>query len=350
VRRLVLVATTLVAAALLSSFPGSLARATSSAPTTKLVSRSPAGTHQRAPIVDDFNDNRVDSRLWNTFTVGTGVTVEETNQRLEVSFAPNAQPGGASDSTDGQYASRCLMTGDFDMEVDYQLLEWPANNGIFMQLGAPPLGGMARSSSNGIEQYHGYSSGRGEGTRTTDRSGSFRLVRAGDRLRAYYRRGPDWALVFEGTAPSGNATATLHAQARRELFAHQAVRVAFDNFRLSSGELTCPNTGTRPRGVIARAWMSRLGRSVPVSRVRRAAALQANFRFRVLPAPGSRVRVDWFRGSRFILNIGKEPSSLVTSVLKGSGGLPPGVYRARLMVQPPGLPFSRLATAAVRVG
>ena len=87
-----------------------------------------------AQIDDNFNDNSLNSSIWNTLTPspGTTFTVSETNQRLEVTLGPGF--GGAG------IVSACQFTGDFDGQVDYILLNWPATNLHSVRLGAPDLG------------------------------------------------------------------------------------------------------------------------------------------------------------------------------------------------------------------
>src|SRR2546428_2358687 len=68
---------------------------------------------------DNFDDNSLDPSRWSELGVPPGFsgTVIEANQRLEISLGPGA--GGAG------IASRCSLTGDFDVQVDYALLSWP---------------------------------------------------------------------------------------------------------------------------------------------------------------------------------------------------------------------------------
>lgn len=52
--------------------------------------------------------------------------IDEVNRRVEVSHSASAS-GYIFYS---QYKSTCGLKGDFDIQVDYKLLEWPSANGI----------------------------------------------------------------------------------------------------------------------------------------------------------------------------------------------------------------------------
>ena len=48
-------------------------------------------------------------------------------------------------------------------------------------------------------------------------------------------RGGSWVPILVTTAPSGELQITLTAATRDNVFGHQAVKAAFDNFRLNAG-------------------------------------------------------------------------------------------------------------------
>src|SRR6266478_7573549 len=133
-----------------------------------------------AQINDNFNDNSLNSSIWSTLTPspGTSFTVSETNQRLEVTLG--AGFGGAG------IVSVAQFSGDFDVQVDYTLLNWPAGNLHSVRLGAPDLGvgpgggiGINRSSfPNGLsgEFYLLALPNADPQMATTQLSGKLRLV------------------------------------------------------------------------------------------------------------------------------------------------------------------------------
>jgi hypothetical protein len=72
-------------------------------------------------------------------------------------------------------------------------------------------------------------------------SGSFRLVRAGGAQYAYARTGgSDWQLILATASDPGAAVYGMGLWAPADQWAHLDESVAFDNFRLNAGALSCP--------------------------------------------------------------------------------------------------------------
>ena len=94
---------------------------------------------------DDFNDNVINTSLWGVMHQG-GTTVAETNQRLEITFPTTAH---GSQFTAGLQITQ-VISGDFDFQVDYQLLEWPVGNGV--RVGICPTWWDAERTSFGKER------------------------------------------------------------------------------------------------------------------------------------------------------------------------------------------------------
>jgi hypothetical protein len=199
-------------------------------------------TAPRAPFGDTFEDGLMEGH-WFQLVSGTGVSIAETGGRLEISFALDATPGGPFNVAAAHWSLQCRLPADFDMQVDYTLLEWPANNGVLAQLAAFfANAGMARHSHLVFgDGYTAYSDGTFTGAPTADTAGALRLVRAGGVLRAYYRGPLDWVLFFEAPANGSEAAAGLDATLSADQLSGLAVRVAYDNFRLNAGTLNCPS-------------------------------------------------------------------------------------------------------------
>jgi hypothetical protein len=103
-------------------------------------------------------------------------------------------------------------------------------------------------------------------------------------------------------------------------------------------------------GVVARAWMSLPNRREPVTRVRKTTGLQANFRFKLQPVAGARLRLTWYDNGKRFSSSPRERATLVTSLVISSRGLSPGSYKAILTVKPPGSSYRRVAVARAKVG
>src|SRR5437867_393490 len=89
------------------------------------VGTGACGAFSRARLLDDFNDNRTNAGLWRPRIEGVGPTVAEANRRVEMSLPP----GSSGELFRADYCSVCALHGDFDIQVDYRLLEWPTTNG-----------------------------------------------------------------------------------------------------------------------------------------------------------------------------------------------------------------------------
>ena len=96
-----------------------------------------------AVFMDDFNDNTTDTWFWYINQSG-GQTVTETNQRLEIYHPSNVGAG---------YGSTCQIRGDFDIQVDFDLVQWGTL--IQTKIGlSTSLGTVGRGQYGSSETYH----------------------------------------------------------------------------------------------------------------------------------------------------------------------------------------------------
>ncbi|MDH3269905.1 MAG: Ig-like domain-containing protein [Gemmatimonadota bacterium] len=191
------------------------------------------------PLADDFDDNATDSTQW-TFVETGGGTAAELNARMEVTI-----PAALTASTPwGSAKTRCTVTGDFDVQVDYEVLDWPAQSGVraalHVSVGAAERVSFAAGEFTGQESYAADHSGAG-GTivtvGTSDQSGMLRATRIGSTLTSYYWSGTDWAVLqSSGAGSATEVNVHLAAWTHESLFIGQQVRIAFDDFRVVSGQ------------------------------------------------------------------------------------------------------------------
>jgi hypothetical protein len=193
-------------------------------------------------LTDDFEDG-VRSSLWHQISTGTGIDIAERNGRLEIDLAADGVPGGEYNVLGAHYGTQCRFPGDFDVRVDYQLLDWPVMNGVTVALNAwfttgPQLGVVRQSQAWG-EEYATFWAGQASNQSTSDVSGSLRIKHGGTRFTTYARRsgGPWFALdsVLSDRAP----LISIQAMSTPQFFAHKAVRVAFDNFSMRAVRPAC---------------------------------------------------------------------------------------------------------------
>jgi hypothetical protein len=191
----------------------------------------------------------VDSSFWYSLTdPGSALAVQ--NGRLLESIAGSAAPGGQFNQTAAAIGSPCHLPGDFDMQIDYQLLQWPEHGGFFAALQGifgdvavarvsapwdPPFNQSYNAWSNSSSGFQFAT----ENTRVT--SGSLRVTRAGSTVYAYVldATAPGWRLLFSADGNTGEAIPQISLFAQAGTFGHEDGSVAWDNFRINSGTLTC---------------------------------------------------------------------------------------------------------------
>jgi Tol biopolymer transport system component len=197
-------------------------------------------TSYKAPYVDDFGDNRRESGFWHEIVTGTNISIAETNGRVEVTVLPGAQPGGDFNVIDAHYGMNCQAPGDFDEQIDYTLLQWPSANGFHATLAAYfANASVSRESQPWGEQYSVFFAPSFYAVPTADTSGSLRMVRSGGTMIGYYLSSGTWVPIASGPASSNAGVLGFALSAMQDL-TDQPVKVAFDNFRLNSGNLECP--------------------------------------------------------------------------------------------------------------
>jgi hypothetical protein len=160
---------------------------------------SPA--YSSGTITETFINNDYNGNLWYLGNQGQGTTAQITNNRLEVTVAGN----GYSNFTGVGFS----LTGDFDMKVDFTLINWPASNGTQLAIGTfikspSNLFQMARANGNGREQYFNIILGNYHETVVIGPglSGTLRMVRTGNKMEGFYWDGNKWQLVASATDAS----------------------------------------------------------------------------------------------------------------------------------------------------
>ena len=198
------------------------------------------------PLVEDFSGSTRDASLWHVIS-DPGGSIGIAGGRLVASIAHDAVPGGQYNQIDEHWGSQCSLAGDYDYQVDWTLLTWPAHNGTFAALQAFFAGqGISRQSGPwdppDDEQIVGYTSSSFAVINSTATSGSFRLVRSAGLQYDYIRTaGSGWQLILVTPANPAVNVYGMGLSSGASQWAHKDVSVAFDNFRLNSGPLSCPS-------------------------------------------------------------------------------------------------------------
>lgn len=191
------------------------------------------------PIYEDFNDNSINTNKWILSQYGNGPSVKETNKRLEINipYLSNGSSFGAG------YETKCRLKGDFDIRVDYNLLNWPYNNGVSTGFWLDSIGSVERISFEGKEKYIVYSASNdkiiGE-SETNHNSGKLRLVRRSNIVKGYYYNGSGWEFLGSITSTTNDIPFLIGAWSSDYIFADKDVKVALDNVVINYGQLKCP--------------------------------------------------------------------------------------------------------------
>jgi cytoskeletal protein RodZ len=192
-------------------------------------------------ITDDFSGSSMNPQIWILAPPeGTGVDLAQTNGQLELTMQADATPNPQWNAMSAGYWTACTLGGDFDAQIDYTLLDWPAANGTVVALGVswPGVGNVINlvraSRSSGQEDYtFAAPSGESRTLDTTDESGGLRMTRVGALVTSYIRVGGRWE-SFYSARYRGFVTLQFVLWASGSDFAHKDVSVAFDNFVLKA--------------------------------------------------------------------------------------------------------------------
>jgi hypothetical protein len=167
------------------------------------------------------------------------------NGRLDITAPPETTNDPNAGFAQAATFSKCNIAGDFDMQVDYSLLDWPSPDSVNADFTEGNFVGGNWQSSNGI-----FVSRWGTSTNFPPlqnvfvagppANGALRLTRQGSTLTAWYLDGAMWMPLQSRTIVADEVDATLDLFSNASPFAHASVRIAFDNFRITSGTMSCP--------------------------------------------------------------------------------------------------------------
>ena len=203
---------------------------------------------ENMPVNIPLNNNIIPFPSWRSEITGIGPSISETNGRF-IFTLPQDSTGTSDGGIGGGLVSEFGLRGDFDVQVNYTLIEWPISNGVRAGIGArsDPLSGISNAMERTSFSEHDYLSNRENYvtdfgnpiiTYTNDTSGTLRIVRSGSTWSSYYFSGGVWKLHYqssEGSTP--DAYIFLGAWSHDSYFIHKTVRVALDNFVINKGHI-----------------------------------------------------------------------------------------------------------------
>lgn len=204
----------------------------------------------RAPYLDGFDGDRIDP-FWGTpFVTGSGPSISETNGRLEVSMPSETLNDLLLGFANVGVVAQCHLRGNFDIQVDYQLLQWPPQSGVNVDFDTFTV------VDGGFGDTYGmfvFDPGGGTGISThfpgplntfvsaPELSGSLRFVRVDTTLTAYRLTAAGWSELQSTSDPVDEVAMNLNMFSNALQFSHPDVKVAYDNFGVSSGTFSCPS-------------------------------------------------------------------------------------------------------------
>ncbi|MBI2010294.1 MAG: hypothetical protein HYS86_03935 [Candidatus Chisholmbacteria bacterium] len=225
-----------------------------------LVTLFPFRVYSSTLLKDDFNDNTINNALWTEAFLGTGPSISESNQRLEITIPGDSVDDPITEAFIAGYFSQCKFRGDFDIQVDYNLLVWPFKSGV--RVGLVTKTGLLGNDVALVERigfgaptdFSGYPrdvylTDFGGGIFTTvttnDLLGKLRLVRNGNTLQGQYYNADsgNWVTIDSHNRLPEEVSFGLLAWSHNNFFTDQNVLVAFDNFLINQGQLVCGDVG-----------------------------------------------------------------------------------------------------------
>jgi len=199
---------------------------------------------------DSLRGKLINTASWDIETVGAGPAVAPSPSGVRLTIPAHAAAAAGTGFIEAHLATYCWLTGPFDVEVDYRLLAWPPANGVSVGIYAAYGDLMRESTTAGGEQYvgtvtHFVPPDRGPATRvdTKNLAGTLRITRVDNRLDEQVRTNSRWQRIYLSapqTEYPDHVFVYLSAWTDTRRFAHREVDVAFYNFRILSGALSCP--------------------------------------------------------------------------------------------------------------
>jgi hypothetical protein len=195
------------------------------------------GDHQGSLAI---NQNNVDRGHWQIGVVGNGPSFQIANGGAVITIPAGSTPSADQGFINVGMASGCVVRGDYDVQVDYTLEEWPANNGVQVLLGdAPPVNShsIARGQFPDESYLSFFAPDTVAGAATTDLSSSMRLVRSGATITSLFLSNGVWVPLLSGATQTGDTPFQVIALSFAPVT--DEVKVKFSEFEVNQGQVVC---------------------------------------------------------------------------------------------------------------
>ena len=203
----------------------------------------------RIPYLDTFSGDRIDPFWGLPFVTGTGPSLQQANGQLEFSVPSSSSVDPAFGYISLGVSGQCTLSGDFDLQTDYRLLQWPPASGVNLDFDTFER---VNGSFGDVHGMFVFDPGFGTGISThfpgpintfvsaPETAGTLRFVRIGTTLTAYRLVQGAWSAIQSTTDSASQVAIALNVFSNVPPFSHPDVKVAFDNFRVNSGTFSCP--------------------------------------------------------------------------------------------------------------
>jgi hypothetical protein len=203
----------------------------------------------RIPYLDTFDAAQIDPFWGQLFVQGNGPTISQANGQLEVDVPATTTNDPLLGYVTAGVNTQCRLNGDFDLQVDYRLLQWPATPGVNVDFGT------FSQANGGFEGYGLFvfdPGGLGTGVSTgfpgpvntyvpdASSAGTLRFVRVGDTLTAYRLVSGAWVPIQSIMDTQTDVGVSLNVFSNAAPGTHGDVKIAYDNFRITTGTFSCP--------------------------------------------------------------------------------------------------------------
>jgi hypothetical protein len=188
-------------------------------------------------IQENFNNDNFNHDLFQIYTQ-SGPWVVTVKNRLEI-WIPSDSYGNY---LVGSLFSKFKLSGDFDVQVDFGLLDWPASSGISTGINTSLPSSVLRTSfgpeEGGSREIY-YLSINGHVTQipTTDTTGKLRMKREGNKIEGFYWHNNAWQSIASYTDSTYGMDLGVNISAHSSTPSHfsgQKVRVALDNLLIAN--------------------------------------------------------------------------------------------------------------------
>lgn len=204
-----------------------------------------AGGVKQTVIKDTFGGSSVNSAVWAFWGGNDSSDVSISQGRGKLTFAIAAS---AIDGFNSGLSTRCSAHGDFDAQLQFDVPQWPIDNGVWISLNTAGTGGFnvyrvswQFLSGDSYSAFLPGTNGPPPVDADTGNTGTLRLTRTGSTWAGYYLRGKSWVLLDTGPGPTGDIQFTPGVFNLSGVipFGGSPATVNFDRFEVDAASIIC---------------------------------------------------------------------------------------------------------------